>query len=104
MRLELALAPGVLSFTLAADGGPLPWLLDVGTLLLQARAGHLSGIGIRESSSLPVTLDNTGRQASRVIGRPLRAKATVYDGAEVYFAGIVASIAYASIIQMTLEA
>lgn len=104
MRLDLALEPSVISFTRVADGGEFPWMLTVGTLRLQARAGHLTGIGVGETPSLQVVLDNKGKKAAKVIGRPLRVRATVYDGDDLFFDGTVASIEYGRVaITLTLE-
>ncbi len=104
MRLELQLQPSIISFTMARDGGVLPWLLEVGMLRIQVRAGHLAGIGAGETPSLTVKLDNSGHKATKVIGRPLRARATVYDGdGSVFFEGVVASVAYSRVITLVLE-
>lgn len=102
MRLELALPPSVLTFTYARDGGPLPWLLKVGTLRLQARVGQS---GSAETASMEVTIDNSGRQAADVIDHPLRARATVYDDDDsIFFDGVVSFVEYLRIITLTIQA
>lgn len=93
MRLVLALDSGSVEFTGPRSSGPFPWLLSVGTLRLTARAGTASGLGVGETSSLAVAIDNAGKQAAEVVGVPLRRVATVYDDADdVLFAGSVESV------------
>lgn len=103
-RLVLTLGSSDLIFTKTTDEGPYPLLLMIGTLRLAARAGRVSGIGSTESTSLTVQLDNTKRRVSTIIGRPLRARAVVYDGPNLFFAGTVASITYGQTIDMAIEA
>lgn len=87
------------------SGGAYPYLSKVGTLLLEARAGHLDGIGIGESANLTVDLANDGNKASTLLGRPLRATATVYDDDDdEFFAGIVQAVSYGTTMGLTLEA
>lgn len=105
MRLVLELVPGAIEFTRRGDSGPYPLLLSVGTLRLAARAGQVSGIGATESTSLTVSLDNAGRRAATLLGRPLRVAAEVFDDAdELLFSGIVSAIEYGRTLDLTLEA
>jgi len=105
MRLVLALSPSAIEFTRRGGSGPYPLLLSVGTLRLAARAGQVSGIGATESTSLTVSLDNAGRRAATLLGRPLRVGAEVYDDAdELLFAGIVSTVEYGRTLDLTLEA
>lgn len=105
MRLVLALNGGAIEITSPRTPGPYQWLLDVGTLRTAARAGDQTGIGVGESPSVVVSIDNTKRKAAAKIGRPLRERATVYDddGAE-FFAGTVSVVALGRVITLTLEA
>src|SRR5207342_3761013 len=59
--------------------GEYPWLVQVDTLLLAARAGHLQGFGVGEMANMRVSLDNRDKQASTVLGYALRLRAWVYD-------------------------
>lgn len=105
MRLQLDLYPATIVFVERDAPGAYPWLVAVGGLALSARAGHLSGIGVGETPSVRVRLDNVGRQAAALLGRPLRARATVYDDAgDAFFAGAVAGVEYGRTIDLMLEA
>lgn len=104
MRLVLDLDPSAIEFVEPLSPGANPFLLSVGSLHLAVRAGHLQGIGSSESPSVDVKLDNSGRRAGRIIGRPLRVRATLYDGADVYFTGIVEDATFGPIIGLTIEA
>ena len=103
MRLVLVLPPSEISFTPTNDDGPYPFLLEVGTLRVAARAGRESGIGVGESPSIDVQLDNAGNHVASIIGSPLRVRATVYDGDTVFFTGIVANVRHGRTIQLTIE-
>jgi hypothetical protein len=104
MQLVLYLTPSAVTFTQPKDGGPYPWLMEVGSLRLKVRAGFLPSIGSTETPSILVNMDNTGKQVSSVIRRPLRRKAEVYaDDGSLLFSGVVAGIAYGSVIILSLE-
>lgn len=105
MRLVLTLGGAQVEFTEPLSGGQFPYLLEVGVLRIQARAGYLSGLGVGESPSLSVTLDNSANRVADIIGAPLRARATVYDDDEsVFWAGIVSGISYGRTLDITVEA
>ncbi len=102
MRLVLDLDPSQIEFVEPLDAGPNPFLLSVGTLRQAARAGHLEGIGSSESPSVDITLDKAAR---KIIGRPLRARATIYDDDdELYFVGLISGGTYGAVINLTVEA
>jgi hypothetical protein len=103
-RLVLFLDASEIPFTKVGESGPYAMLLSIGTLRLAARAGNVSGIGVTESTSVTVQLDNTGRRVSRIIGRPLRARAEIYDGEDLFFVGTVSAIRYGQTVDITLEA
>lgn len=105
MRLVLTIGANPVEFAEVGSGGGFPYLLDVGDLHVAVRAGYLSGLGVGESPSLAVTLDNTGNRAAGIIGQPLRARATVYDDDDsVYWSGIVSTIEYGRTVAMNIEA
>lgn len=105
MRLLLDLDPSAIEFVEPLAPGANPFLLSVGDLHLAARAGHLEGIGTSESPSVEITLDNSGRRVVRLVGRPLRVRATIYNADDsVYFAGIVQNSTYGPTIGLTIEA
>lgn len=104
MRLTLQLGATSLEFVEPRMAGAYPWLVSVGTLHLAARAAHLSGLGTTEAASLQVELDNSGRQAATLLGRPLRARADVYDDAgDAFFSGLIASVAYGPTLTLSVE-
>jgi hypothetical protein len=105
MTLTIWLEDVPIVFTEPRTGGAYDWLTSVGPLALAARAGHLEGIGIGETPNLELELDNTNRQASRVLGQALRARVDVADNnGDPYFSGLVASIAYgATTIALNIE-
>lgn len=82
---------------------PYPWLTKAGNMLLAARAGHLQGIGVGESASMTVELDNSDKQASALLGYCLRARAWFYDGDDV-FPGLIQQIEVGHPLILTLEA
>lgn len=104
MRLVLSLEPSEVEFGTINSGGAYPYLLTVGTLRLAARAGQPFGLASTESTSLTVTLDNRGRRAAAIIGRPLRVAAAVYDGAELFFAGVISALEYGRVLTLEIEA
>jgi hypothetical protein len=102
MRLVLHLDPSAIEFGETNAGGPYPYLIDVGELRLAARAGEAVGIAGTESASVTVRLDNRGRRAATIIGRPLRVAADIYDDDNNLFAsGTVSEITYGD--EITLE-
>jgi len=103
-RLVLDLDGVPFEVTFPAAGGPWPFLLEVQNLRESCRAGHLNNFGVGESPSLTVVLDNGGRRAAARIGRPLRARADVYEGADRYFGGYVSALQYGRQITLTIEA
>lgn len=106
MRLVITLAGVELEFVGPNVNGPYPWLGDVGALLLNAIAGHLEGTGVSETPNVPVRLNNTSKQATRLLGFPLRAPATLYaDSGDELFAGLIASVAYGlTSLELSIEA
>lgn len=103
-RLVLFLDTSEIAFTKVGESGPYARLISIGMLRLAARAGRLSGQGVSESTSVTVSLDNTGLRVSTIIGRPLRVRAEIYDGEDLFFVGTVASITYGRTVDLTLEA
>jgi hypothetical protein len=103
-RIVLSLDPSDVAFTKVGDSGPFPLLLAIGTLRIAARAGHISGIGTTESTSVTVSLDNTAGRAAEILGRPLRVQARIYDGPDLFFTGTVASIQYGQTIDLLIQA
>lgn len=82
------------------------WLVDVSGLALAARGAAFEQLAnAPEGASISVKLDNAGRQASQLLGRPLRVCADVYDDDdELYFAGIVQAIEYGPNLTLQIEA
>jgi hypothetical protein len=103
MRLVLTLPPSLIEFTQPTGSGPYPYLLGADTLRMAARAGRSSGIGAGESSSISVQLDNSGNRAATIIGSPLRVLASLYDGDDLAFSGVIASVRHGRIIDLTIE-
>ena len=105
MRLVVTTGGVELTFTEPVDGGAYPWLTKVGALLLAARAGHLSGVGVGESANMTVELDNTRRQAATLLGFCPRAPAVVYDDeGDEFFSGLVQRLDFGAVLVLTLEA
>ena len=105
MRLVVELGGGQVEFTEPLSGGAFPYLLEVGELRVAARAGYISGLGVGESPSLEVVLDNAGKRAADILGQPLRSLATVYDddGSE-YWSGVISAATYGRTIVSTVDA
>jgi hypothetical protein len=105
MHLVLHLTPAAVTFTEPTSGGAYPLLLEVGTMRLGVRAGADSGLQVGETTNLAVTLDNSGRRAATIVGRPLRSAAEVYDDAgALFFAGLVSLVSYGRTVVLEIEA
>lgn len=103
MRAVFGLAGATVEFTPKTDAGPYPYLLAVGTLRVAARAGRLSGLGVGESPSLDIVLENNERQTAPTIGNPLRVPVTVtYDDGSPFFVGVVSKCRFGRTITLTL--
>lgn len=105
MRVALSLPGGEIVFSPEHDlEGPYPYLVAIGTLRIAARAGRLAGLGVGESPSLEVQLQNAERQVADTIGLPFRAPTRVLnDDGSVFFDGIVSKITLGKVITLTLE-
>jgi hypothetical protein len=103
MRLVLTIAAVDLSFTPLGDVGPYPMLIEVASLRIAAKAGAAAGLGTSEPPDASVTLENSGKRASAIIGVPLRAPAKLYDGDVLAFEGIVSAIKFSRIIELTIQ-
>jgi len=104
MRVVLTLAAGAIEFTPINSDGPWPWLVRPGALRIEARAGSVSGFGSGAAPTGSFELDNTGNQASDLIGSPLRARAEIFDDDDVSaFVGLVSSIRFGKTNEYTLE-
>lgn len=105
MRLLLDLDGVEIEIVEPRASGPYPWLVDVGDTLLAARAGHLEGVGVGESANVTVAIDNERKQAATLLGRPLRARAWLYDDDdELLLGGLVARCTVGRTMGLTLEA
>jgi hypothetical protein len=94
-----------LVFTRPKDGGTFPLLVKVSPLLVAAQAGHISGLGVGESSNCQIVLDNSKGIASKLLDHPLRNLVEVFDDAgEPFFRGLVQSFIEGTLLTLTLEA
>lgn len=90
-------------FTQKTDEGPYPYLLLVGVLRMAARAGQTSGLGVGESPSLDIQLENSERQSAPIIGNPLRVPVAVqHDDGSTFFSGVISRVEYGRIITLTI--
>lgn len=86
----------------AAAPDAWPWLLGATGLALSVRTGSLRGRFSEQNPSMSVELANDARQASTLLGRPLRVPAEVFDDdGNSQFIGLVQAIAYGT--TLTLE-
>jgi len=105
MKLVVSVDGVDLEFVAPGASGRYPWLVKVGALLLAARAGHLEGLGQGESANMTFELDNIGRQAADLLGRPVRAPAVLYDDAgDEFFSGLIQQVSYGAILSGMIEA
>jgi hypothetical protein len=104
VRAVFDLGGTTVEFTRKTDtDGPYPYLTRVGTLRVAARAGRQAGLGVGESPSLDISLDNNERQTAAILGNPLRAPVTVYeDDGDIFFAGAISRIQFGRVIVVTL--
>lgn len=104
MRLVIRIDGVDFEFVEGRADGEYPWLGKVGNLLLAARAGHLESVGLPETASITVQLDNENRQAATLLGRPVRAGATLFDDEdETLFSGLIQKIEYGPTLAITIE-
>lgn len=102
MRADIELAGGALSFAEPTDPlAPFPYLEEIGSLHMSAKVGET---GSGETPSMSITLRNDRGRVAGMLGSPLRARVTVYDGSDVYFVGIVSAVALGRTVVLTLEA
>lgn len=105
MRLRLYLDPAVIEIGEPLSGSAYPYLTTVGALRLQARAGYISALGVNESPSLALVLDNCGNRVADIIGQPLRRRADVLnDDGSPYWQGVVSAVTYGRMIGLTVAA
>lgn len=88
----------------AAAPNARPWLTSVGDLTLHARAGAYKDTFSNPNATVTFRLDNARRQASALLGQPLRVRGELWDGATLYFAGLVQSLGYGTALEGALEA
>lgn len=101
MRVEVSIGAARVPIGAVGSAAAFPWLTSVGSLRAVARAG---ATGSSETSQLGVEIDNTGRQASRVLGQPLRRLADVYDDDDrLFFRGTVQRVDVGRVMRLTLE-
>lgn len=105
MRLVVYRLPSPITFTRPIDGGEYPLLSTVSTLRLAARAGQQSGLGVGESPSVNVTLNNVDRTAASLLGNPIRLKAELYNSDDTLFwAGFISHMGtIAGALTLTIE-
>lgn len=95
MRVVIALEPGQLEITPVAFGGAYDWLLSVGQVSLIAYVGEALSAQDRLAASVEVAILNSGRQAARILGQPLRKRVSIYDDAgALFFDGYVSDLTY----------
>lgn len=104
MRVVIWIADTAIEMTTRENGGPHPWLVGISDVLLAARAGHLSGVGVGETPNMTIDIDNEDRQAATLLGRCLRARVDVYYPTDLLMTGIVQAIVYGRTLTLTVEA
>ena len=102
-RVVLSLDPSDVAFTILGKDGPYALLLSISPIRLAARAGRQNSIGSAQSPTCVVQFENSAKQASRIIGRPLRVHAEIYDGEDLFFAGSVSDIEYGRTLDVTIQ-
>lgn len=105
MRIEIDVGGATLPIGELTDGAaPYRYLIAVGSLRMAARAGHLAGLGVGESPNLDVLLQNNRRQATTLVGTPLRAPVRVYESdGSLFFDGIVSKVTLGKTLTLILE-
>lgn len=104
MRLVLHLNPNDLVLTPFNSGLAYALLLGSSKLRLSARAGTPVGLGVSDPGSASVTLENSQRQMTRLVPRPLRVAADIYDRAgRLAFSGYVSGATYGRVVTLDLS-
>lgn len=105
MKLVLYLDPSAIEIGEELSAAKMPYLSSVGVLRMQARAGYISGLGVGQTPSLTVTLDNCANAVADIIGQPLRKRADVLnDDGTPHWQGVVADISVGRTINLTIGA
>ena len=104
MQLVLHLSPNSITITSVAGTGAYPLLEGIGTMRLAVRAGTPVGLGVGETGSVAVYLENSRKQASRILGRPLRVRAELLedDGSPI-FEGRISSCTLGQLMALEVE-
>lgn len=82
-----------------------PWLNYVGDLAMLARTGTVKGTFSNQNPSVTVQLINRARQASKLVGQPIRANAELWDpraSGVLYFEGLVQLLTYGSVLEIEI--
>jgi hypothetical protein len=87
----------------ASNPNARPWLTFISDLTMRARAGAYRGTFSNQNASLSIEIDNSGEQASALVGRPLRVHAELWDGTLLYFSGAVQSLLYQTVLAIDIE-
>lgn len=87
--------------------GPLvwQWLADVGAIRKAARAAYLGGIGESEAPNVQVSLNNRNKQASKLLGSPLRRHAEIRtESGDLLFTGVITKVKFGTELSLDIEA
>lgn len=106
MRAVIALPPSAITISEINDvAAKHRYLVNVGTLRMSARAGDSSvEFGNGSTSQLDLTFSNEGKRFATLTGSPFRTRVDVYDDdGALFFAGLVALIAFGRQIVWTLK-
>lgn len=81
-----------------------PWIVNAGDLTLNARIGTYRSAFSDPNASMTVQLDNTGAQASSLLGQPLRVVGEIYDDGVLELSGLVQTIQYGTTVGVEIGA
>lgn len=104
MRAVLHLDPDNIEIT---EPGPeaFPFLLEVDSVQIGVRAGHLAGGFSGGGGNCRLVFDNTDDKFIRIDDYPLRVFVEVFDdNDELYFEGMVQDVVFGASVVVTLEA
>lgn len=105
MLARFHLGQAVIEIGEELSGAAYPYLKAIGALRMQARAGYITGLGVGETPSLTLTLNNCGNRVADILRQPLRKRCDVVNAdGSFYWQGIVSGLAYDRDVTVTVSA
>jgi hypothetical protein len=104
-RVAVELDSATVEFARPDADAPFPWFMRVSPLRMAARAGTPTGLGVAQTPSVDVVIDNANAQAKAILGHPMRRRVTIYNEDDsIYFEGLVQRMRVSHSLVLVVEA